>query len=209
MEQFGIFLLLLNPVKYQVDLCPVKVNGTVITEQRRQLMASSLYQKLQNVDVIPMEYTSIRNIVNWFAEHNDGYKVLYAMLELVHPALQWDAVILLPKSHECNDDIHTYYQKFDAWLCYEAYANRPYSAREQVNHFIRELSSAFCSSCGSHSPAFRCMEPLQCQCTRGTKDYHATKHHWALHEGGTGTIHVPYSSYARKEEYKKGTYLWL
>jgi hypothetical protein len=88
MEQFGIFLLLLNPVKYQVDLCPVKVNGTVITEQRRQLMASSLYQKLQNVDVIPMEYTSIRNIVNWFAEHNDGYKVLYAMLELVHPALQ-------------------------------------------------------------------------------------------------------------------------
>jgi hypothetical protein len=37
--------------------------------------------------------------------HNDGYEVLYVMLELVHPALQKDAVILPPKSHKCDDDI--------------------------------------------------------------------------------------------------------
>jgi hypothetical protein len=75
-------------------------------------MTSSLYQKLQSTDVIPMEYTAIRNIINRFAEQNDGYEVLYAMLELVHPALQKDAVILPPKSCKCNDDIHLYYQKF-------------------------------------------------------------------------------------------------
>jgi hypothetical protein len=61
-------------------------------------MASTLYQKLQSTDIIPMEYTSIRNIVNRFAEANNGYKVLYAMLELVHPALQTDVVMLPPKS---------------------------------------------------------------------------------------------------------------
>jgi hypothetical protein len=88
-------------------------------------MGSTLYQKLQSIEVVSMEYTAIRNIINHFAEHNDGYEVLYAMLELVHPALQKDAVILPPKSHECDDDIHLYYQKFDAWLRYETYAKRP------------------------------------------------------------------------------------
>jgi hypothetical protein len=95
-------------------------------------MASTLYQKLSNPDVIPMEHTSIRNIINRFAEHNDGYMVLYAMLELVHPALHKDAVVLPPKSVECNEDIHLYAQKFDTWLWYETYAGRPYSARETV-----------------------------------------------------------------------------
>lgn len=68
--------------------------------------------------------------MNCFTEHNDEYAALFAMLELVHPALQQDAVILPPNPHECGDDIHTYYQKFDAWLHYEAYAKQPFSARE-------------------------------------------------------------------------------
>jgi hypothetical protein len=130
MEQFGIYLVPLNQVKHQVDLCPLQVNGVDITERCQQHMASTLYQKLQNIDVIPREYTSIRNIINRFAECNDTYAVLYTMLELVHPALQCDTVILPPKLHKCDDDIHLYYQKFDAWLHYETYANRPYSARE-------------------------------------------------------------------------------
>jgi len=143
MEQLGIYLVPLNKVTYQIDLCPTHVNGIPITSHHRQTMASTLYQKLHNTDIISMDYTSIHNIINCFAERNDGYDVLYAMLELVHPALQKDAVIIPPKSHECDDDIHTCYQKFDAWLRYEAYADRPYSPREQVNHFIRELSPHF------------------------------------------------------------------
>jgi hypothetical protein len=143
MDQFGVYLLPLNMVDYQKSLCPTEMHGITITPWRKQMMASTLYRKLQHTDVIGLEHTAIRNIVNRFAEHNDGYEVLYAMLELVHPKLQKDAVILPPKSHKCDDDIHTYYQKFDAWLRYEAYANRPYSAREQVNHFIRELSPHF------------------------------------------------------------------
>ena len=90
-----------------------------------------------------MEYTSIRNIINRFAEQNDGYLVLYSMLELVHPALQKDAIIQAPRSSECDDDIHLYAQKFDGWMRYESYANRPYSPREQVNLFIKELSSHY------------------------------------------------------------------
>jgi len=143
MEQFGIYLVPLKQVKYQQSLCPDIHCGFIIDDYRRQLMASTLYQKLQNSEVIPLEFTSIRNIINRFAEANDGYQVLYAMLELVHPALQTDAVLSPPRSHECGDDIHLYAQKFDAWLRYENYANRPYSPREQVNKFISELSPHF------------------------------------------------------------------
>jgi hypothetical protein len=126
MDHFGVSLLPLSQVKYQCSLCPTHVHDVEISPRRKQIMGSTLYQKLQSIEVVPMEYTAIRNIINHFAEHNDGYEVLYAMLELVHPALQKDAVILPPKSHECNYDIHLYYQKFNVWLRYETYANRPY-----------------------------------------------------------------------------------
>lgn len=116
-------------------------------------MASTLYQKIQSSTVVPMEYTSIRNIINQFAEVNDGYAVLYAMLELVHPALQTNAVMSPPKSQDCNDDIHLYAQKFDAWLRYESYANQPYSPREQVNKFINKLSHNF-------APVISCVHRL-------------------------------------------------
>jgi len=143
MAQFGIYLSHLDNVRYQESVCPAEYNGITITPHRYQLMASTLYQKLQNPEVIPHEHTAIRHIINRYAEQNDGYKVLYAMLELIHPVLHQDAVLLPPKSTECNEDIHLYAQKFDSWLKYEAYANRPYTARETVNLFLRELSSHF------------------------------------------------------------------
>jgi len=123
--------------------CPATYGGIPIDAHRRQIMAGTLYQKLQSPDVIPVEYTAMRNIINRFAEKNDGYEVLYAMLENVHPALQKDAVMCPPKSSECGDDIHVYAQKFDAWIRYETYANRPYSPREQINKFVNELSPTF------------------------------------------------------------------
>lgn len=143
LEQFGVFLLPLYKVKYNTSICPTTYQDQPISAQRYDSMSKTLYQKLQNPDVIPMEHTSIRNIINRFAEVNDGYQVLYAMLELVHPVLHEDAVLLPPKSSDCHDDIHLYAQKFDSWLRYETYANRLYSTREQVNCFIRELSPTF------------------------------------------------------------------
>jgi hypothetical protein len=64
MEQFGIYLIPLYQVKYRTSLCPVEYDGILISEHRKQLMASTLYQKLLSTDVTPLEYTSIRNIIN-------------------------------------------------------------------------------------------------------------------------------------------------
>ena len=143
MQQFGIYLSPLDNVRYQESVCHAEYNSCPITPHRYRQMASTLYQKLRNPDVIPHEHTAIRHIINRYAEQNDGYKILYSMLELIHPVLHQDAVLLPPKSTECNEDIHLYAQKFDSWLKYEAYANRPYSPRETVNLFLRELSPHF------------------------------------------------------------------
>lgn len=66
MEQFGIYLLPLTNVKYQLSLCPSAHRGIPVDPYRRTTMASTLYQKLQSSDVVPMEYTSIRNIIKLF-----------------------------------------------------------------------------------------------------------------------------------------------
>jgi len=76
MEQFGIYLIPLNSVSYQLDLCPLNYQNIPITAHCWIQMASTPHQKLQDTDVIPMEYTAIRNIINRYAELNDGYKVL-------------------------------------------------------------------------------------------------------------------------------------
>jgi hypothetical protein len=59
MEQFGIFLIPLNNVSYQIDFCPPHYHNIPITPYQRTQMASTLYQKLQDTDVIPMECTAI------------------------------------------------------------------------------------------------------------------------------------------------------
>jgi hypothetical protein len=64
MEQFGIYLIPLSSVQYKISLCPTHHNGILIDDRRRHSMASTLCQKLQNTDVVPLEYTSIRNISN-------------------------------------------------------------------------------------------------------------------------------------------------
>lgn len=114
MEQFGIYLLPLTNVKHQLSLCPTAHRGIHVDLYRRTMMASTLYHMLQSSKVVPMECMSIRNIINWFAEVNDGYIMLYAMLELVHQAIQTNAVMSPPKSQDYHDNIHLYAQKFNA-----------------------------------------------------------------------------------------------
>jgi hypothetical protein len=141
LEQFRIFPIPLSQVKYNMSLCPLEHDNNILTAQHYDSMSKRLYQKLQNPEVIPMEHSSIQNIINGFVECNNWYQALYAMLELFHPALHKDAVLLPPKSMDCNKDIHLYAQKFDSWLWYKTYANRLYSPREKVK--ISSMNSTF------------------------------------------------------------------
>lgn len=63
MEPFGVYLIPLSQVKYQYSLCPTMVHNMEITERQKQIMGSALNQKLQSIEVVPMEYTKIQKIL--------------------------------------------------------------------------------------------------------------------------------------------------
>lgn len=74
---------------------------------------------------------------------SNAYVVLYLIRELIYPALGYDAVVVPPKSSECEDDINAYHQRFDAQVQSERYSNRVYDLHEQLNYFLSELSPCF------------------------------------------------------------------
>jgi hypothetical protein len=143
LEQYGIFLISLKDVKRNESLCPPEYNGIPISNQRKQSMGCTLYQKLLDTDVVPLEHRAIRNMIDAEAEENDGYRVLYSMLQLVHPQLQVDKVMRPPRSADCDEDIHSYAQKFNAWYNFETYAGRVYPIQTLINHFLEGLSSLY------------------------------------------------------------------
>jgi hypothetical protein len=44
-------------------------------------MGECIYQVLQNPDVIPLDYTWARKVINRFMEDINGYKALYPFIE--------------------------------------------------------------------------------------------------------------------------------
>jgi len=44
-------------------------------------MAAILYEKLLDVSVIPLQYKTLRNIIDRYAEDNDGFAILYELME--------------------------------------------------------------------------------------------------------------------------------
>lgn len=83
-------------------------------------MASCFYQKLASVEVIPLEYTNARNIINLFAEENDGYKVLYSLIE---PFLYHEEISKMPKVTTCSD-VHEYSLKVQSYFACIAHGSR-------------------------------------------------------------------------------------
>ena len=104
LNPYGCYLKKLADVKVDETLCPDYWEHIKISDNRYLQMAGCLYQKLASIDVIPLEFTYARNIINRFAEINDGYKVLYAMIA---PLLTRDTISTVPSMKDCAD-IHSY-----------------------------------------------------------------------------------------------------
>ena len=136
---YGLYLIEVLEFAVGKSLCPTHVQNIKITDDRYMAMAGCLYQKLVCYDTIPAEFTFARNIINRFAEVNDGYKVLYALIE---PLLHRD-VISNPPLEEHWSSIHEYAIKFQSYINCEAIAGRNYTQKEQANLFLNGLSSGY------------------------------------------------------------------
>jgi hypothetical protein len=134
---YGLFLKKIIDIKLDETLCPDYWEGIEISNSRYLQMASCLYAKLSSVDVIPLEFQYARNIVNRFAEVNDGYKALYNMLE---PMLQRETTPNLPTMITCSD-VHEYALKVQSYFHCETLAGRLYRQREQTNVFLEGLET--------------------------------------------------------------------
>lgn len=141
-QQWGVLLLRMDAFKKNKCLCPTEYQGFQITPNRYQDMAFSLYQLLAQTTIIPSDFTDLRNIINRHASSQDGYRVLYDVMEHIHPHLDPDASYPLPQSVD-TADIHDYFQQIDSYFMHERFAGRQYKPREQLNMFLRGLDPSY------------------------------------------------------------------
>mmetsp|Transcript_21327 Transcript_21327/g.30490 ORF Transcript_21327/g.30490 Transcript_21327/m.30490 type:complete len:292 (+) Transcript_21327:1493-2368(+) len=106
---------------------------------RKRQMSASLYQLLQHPDTVPLEFQSLRNIINRFVDANDGYAVLYTIME---PYLHKDEVCEAPDMSECHN-IHEYAKQMTSYFHCENLAGRTYNQKEKANLFLKGLDARY------------------------------------------------------------------
>lgn len=141
--QYGVYLLPADQIQYDCSLCPNDYDGVVITDARYYKMAATLYEKLSDSECIPERCQQPRNVIDRYVDANDGYQVLYELMEDHHPAMKWDRIISAPKSIDCGEDIQEYSAQFQTFITIEKLNGRGYKERELVLHFLRGLSEEF------------------------------------------------------------------
>ena len=137
-QQYGIYLTDMEEFKKDKSLCPNNFHGTTIKSSRYHDMKCTLYHFLAQTSIISVDHHDLRNIINRCALNTDGYRVLYDIMERIHPALDPDAVFAVPQSKEYSS-IHEYYLYVDLYYMHEKYAGRTYTPRAQLNTFLRGL----------------------------------------------------------------------
>jgi len=102
-------------------------------------MSGCIYQLLQHPETIPLEFTSARNEFNRFSEANDGYGVLYSLIE---PFLHKDTVATAPTMNDCHD-IHAYAQKVTSYFHCKGITERMYNEKEKATIFLNGLDRRY------------------------------------------------------------------
>ena len=139
----GVFLIPLESVRLDGSLCPDEYKGCSISDDRYLAMGATLYEKLSDVECIPEKFTRTRHLVDRYVDINDGYQVLYELLEESHPALDKDPDHRPPLSDNCDGDIQEYTAQYQIYLKAEKLNGRTYKEYEQVRNYLQGLGEDF------------------------------------------------------------------
>lgn len=198
-EIYGLYMIEVTEFALGKSLCPESYKGSPIDDSRYRLMAGCLYQKLASFDTIPAEFSQARSIINSYAEANDGYKVLYNMLE---PLLQVDD-IPTPPTGEDWPDIHEYAIKFQSWKNSEALKGRHFAPKELTKTFLHGLNQMY-------QPAIRRARALLDTRSRADPtvpevlkltNLPATLNRWLKEETGQSIIRTTFTSPSRPDDF--------
>ena len=145
--------------EFQKDksLCPTAIFSIPITVSRYHTMKTTLYHFLAQRHIIPPEYNDLRNIINRNALQTDGYRVLYDIMERIHPRLDPDATFDAPNSKDYAD-IHEYYLYITAYFMHEEY-----SGRQKINKFLKGLAGTYeyaISKVRGHLESWKVSDPI-------------------------------------------------
>jgi hypothetical protein len=142
-QQYGVYLKPLNQIKYGFSLCPADHDGHIFDDEEYHQMAAALYKKFADTQCISEDCQRIRNIIDRYNEDNDGYQILYEIMEDAHPALKQDSIYRAPHSLDCDNNIKEYTARFQVFLTSETLKNRFYKPKEQVLHYLEGLDAEF------------------------------------------------------------------
>jgi hypothetical protein len=142
-QQYGVYLKALNQLKCGLSLCPDEYAGHYFDTEEYRLMAAALYEKLADTSCISEDYPTIRHIIDGYTEDNDGYQIMYEIMEEHHPALQSDPVYHAPTSLECDNKLQEYTAHFQTYMTSQALNHHYYQLKGQVLHYLAGLDEEF------------------------------------------------------------------
>ena len=131
---YGIFLIDLKDIRPDIDLCPSDVSHVA-----REGMKIALYQRLQDVDCVHLEYVDAQNHIESYSGISDGFAVLYQMLRMVHPYLMEGTKLYnAPKLSEANN-LFQYAAMCRNYFLFQEIQNRIYTDKEQSELFLQNV----------------------------------------------------------------------
>ena len=141
---FGVYLNPLTVITHDENtMCPSVVNGEPITPERKSEMSMAIYNHLFDDKFVPHSYMEARAALKRTTSTLDGYRVLFQMLESIHPRIgSCDYTNSAPVFDDC-EDLDDFTNQYENFFVYESLDNRKYTDRNKLNMFLQSLDSTY------------------------------------------------------------------
>ena len=141
---FGVYLNPLTVITHDENtMCPSVVNGEPITPERKSEMSMAIYNHLFDDKFVPHSYMEARAALKRTTSTLDGYRVLFQMLESIHPRIgSCDYTNSAPLFDDC-EDLDDFTNQYENFFVYESLDNRKYTDRNKLNMFLQSLDSTY------------------------------------------------------------------
>ena len=104
-----------------------------------QRSATALYTKISNIDFSKVPV--FQQFVNYESQTQDGYRVLYAILSIIHPNIVERSKMEEPSFSE-HPNLFNYIRHYRNWLEFERVCSRTYSPIEQLTTVLNEMDKS-------------------------------------------------------------------
>jgi len=133
---YGIHCVPMQDIYPNVDLCPAQY-----TQDQRNEMALTIYQKLQDEDCISVGYAKAQKLLQQYASVSDGYRVLQQLLRFVHPNLRHSTANTydVPKLSASYGNLYDYGSKIINYILMQHIQHRTYTDTEKTVMFLNNM----------------------------------------------------------------------